>query len=296
MLLTRFMRSPELLHAAGLALEPSALTLTGVRADGAAFEMRMAGEAVAPDAPIVPNVHRLLYPTIAEDSGKLGWLSFLKADQALPLYLQSAKKLFVTAPLGNNGLYIGISHNADGDEEKIGAFLHDAEVQIRAQNPAYIVVDMRMNGGGDYTTTYDFGSRLPAMAPAARIYVLTSSYTFSAAITTTAFIKQAGGDRVLIVGSPVGDRLTFWAEGGRFFLPNVQVGVNYAAGMHDYAQTCWNVLKCFWLNYLYPVRVATLKPDISAPVTFADYRALRDPALEAVMAHERGAGRASASR
>jgi hypothetical protein len=169
---------------------------------------------------------------------------------------------------------------------KIGAFLHDAEQQIRLQKPAYIVVDMRMNGGGDYTTTYDFGSRLASMQPSARIYVLTSNYTFSAAITTTAFIKQAGGDRVTIVGAPVGDRLTFWAEGGRFFLPNVQTGVNYAAGMHDYAHACWNVLACFWLNYFYPVQVATLKPDIAAPLTFDAYRALRDPAMDAVMARE----------
>lgn len=148
---------------------------------------------------------------------------------------------------------------------------------------------MRKNGGGDYTTTYDFASRLPQMSPAARIYVLTSGYTFSAAITTTAFIKQAGGDRVTIVGEPVGDRLTFWAEGGRFVLPNVEVGVSYAAGKHDYAHVCWNVLECFWVNYLYPVRVDTLRPDIAAPLTFADYRALRDPALDAVLAHEKAA-------
>jgi len=284
MLLTRFMRSPELLHAAGLAREPGALTLTGVRADGTAFETRMAGEALAMDVPYVPNVVRLLYPTVTADSG---WQSFIKEDQKLPLYLQSSRKLFVTAPLERNGLYIGISHNADGDEEKIGAFLRDAEQQIRALKPGYIVVDMRMNGGGDYTMTHDFGSRLPSMAPSAHIYVLTSNYTFSAAITTIGFIKQAGGDRVTIVGAPVGDRLTFWAEGGHFFLPNVQVGVNYAAGMHDYAHACWNVFACFWLNYLYPVQVTTLQPDVAAPLTFNDYRALRDPALDAVMAREK---------
>ncbi|MBI1210923.1 MAG: hypothetical protein GC190_05635 [Alphaproteobacteria bacterium] len=294
MLLTRFMRSPELLHAAGLADDSNALTLRGVRADGTAFEERIAGEALALDAPYVPNVARLLYPTVVKGDGKLGWLSFIKADRNLPLYLQSALRLFVTAPLEGSGLYIGIAYNADGDEEKIGPFLHDAEQKIRTQKPAYIVVDMRMNGGGDYTTTYDFASRLPAIAPSARIYVLTSNYTFSAAITTTAFIKQAGGNRVMIVGAPVGDRLTFWAEGGHFFLPNVQVGVNYAAGMHDYAHACWNPFACFWLNYFYPVRVDTLEPDIAAPLTFADYRALRDPALEAVLAHEKAAGNAAA--
>jgi hypothetical protein len=287
MLLTRFMRSPELLHAAGLAREPTALTLTGVRIDGASFEETVAGEEIAADAPFVPNVSRLLYPTTAENSKRFGWVSLLKPDQQLPLYLRNSGKLFVTAPLENNGFYISVTHNADGDEEKIGPFLQEAERQIRSALPAYIVVDMRLNGGGDYTTTYDFGSRLAQMAPNARIYVLTSSYTFSAAITTTAFIKQAGGARVKIVGAPVGDRLVFWAEGGRFVLPNVEVGVSYAAGKHDYAHACWNVLACFWLNYFMPVRVSTLEPDIGAPITFEAYRSLRDPGLEAVLAQEK---------
>jgi hypothetical protein len=296
MLLTRFLRSPELLYAAGLAREATALTLKGTLATGAPFEDRIVGVPLAMDVPIVPNVQRLLYPAIPDESEKFGWISFIKGDQALPLYLQSSRKLFVTAPLDLDGFYVGISFNADGDEEKIGPFLRDAEQQIRSRKPRYVVVDMRMNGGGDYTTTYDFGSRLPEMASAARIYVLTSNYTFSAAITTTGFIKQAGKDRVTIVGEPVGDRLAFWAEGGRFFLPNVQVGVSYAAGMHDYEHPCLNVLACFWLNYLYPVQVATLKPDIDAPLTFAAYRALRDPGLEAVLAREQATRSATAQR
>jgi len=37
------------------------------------------------------------------------------------------------------------------------------------------------------------------------------------------------------------------------------------------------------------VRVDTLEPDIAAPLTFAAYRARRDPALEAVLAREKDA-------
>jgi hypothetical protein len=37
--------------------------------------------------------------------------------------------------------------------------------------------------------------------------------TFSAAITTVAFVKQAAGSRAIILGEPIGDRLTFYGEG-----------------------------------------------------------------------------------
>ena len=43
----------------------------------------------------------------------------------------------------------------------------------------------------------------------------------------------------------------------------------------------------FWLNMFYPVHVDTLDPDVPAPLTFAAYRELRDPAMEAVMAREK---------
>ncbi len=287
LILTRFFRSPELLQAAGLAQDAKGLTLKGVLADGSPFEQRIEGIAIAGDAPIVTSVARLLYA--AESDNQLGWLSFLRSDAPLPLYLQHSDKLFASSELPGNGLYVALGVNMDGDDEPIAPFLQQTEAKIRAMKPAFIVVDMRKNGGGDYTKTYDFASRLPQMAPDARIYVLTSGYTFSAAITTTAYIKQAGGPRVTIVGEPVGDRLTFWAEGGRFVLPNVELGVSYAAGKHDYAHLCWNVLECFWVNYLYPVRVDTLQPDVAAPLTFEAYRALRDPGLEAILAREHAA-------
>ena len=123
-------------------------------------------------------------------------------------------------------------------------------------------------------------------AGSAPIYVLTSPWTFSAAITTVAALKDEGGRQVIIVGEEVGDRLDFWAEGGSFELPNAFLLANYAAGRHVYDGPCRNLNQCFWLDYRYPVRVSSLAPDIAAPLTFAAYRENRDPAMEAVLARE----------
>lgn len=210
----------------------------------------------------------------------------MRDGDALPIYLRHRSELFSLGTAPEHGIYIGLSHNGDADESPIATFLDGALARVRSERPAYVVVDMRMNGGGDYTTTYAFAQSLPQAANGAPIYVFTSPWTFSAAITTVAALKTAGGDQVIIVGESVGDRLDFWAEGGTFNLPNAFVQVHYASGRHVYDGPCRNRETCFWLNERYPVRVRTLEPDIEAPLTFAAYREFRDPAMEAVLAHQ----------
>jgi hypothetical protein len=100
-------------------------------------------------------------------------------------------------------------------------------------------------------------------------------------------LRQFGGERVVIVGEPVGDRLDFWAEGGAFELPNSSIRVLFTSGRHNYGIAPCEDENCFWLNLLYPVRVESLEPDLPAPLTYAAYRERRDPAMEAVEAHER---------
>ncbi len=278
------LESPALLQAAGVAKDRNALTLTGIRANGTPFTRRIEAEQRDRSAWVSTTV-RTLFPLAPGQIERM--VSFAKPGANVPVYLQKSDKLFTLAPLPHGGLYIGLSHNADADEGPIAPFLDAALTRVRTERPAFVVLDMRMNGGGDYTTTYAFARALPAAAAGANIYIFTSPFTFSAAITTTAALKEAGGARVKIVGEEVGDRLDFWAEGGSFNLPNAFVTVSYAAGRHVYNAPCTDREACFWLNDRYPVRVATLKPDIAAPLTFAAYRASRDPAIDAVLASER---------
>lgn len=278
---TAILESPALLQAAGLANARDALTLRGVLANGTAFERRIQGQERDRSA-WVSSLQRTLFP-VWEGAPMQ---SFMRDDEALPIYLRHRSNLFSLEAAPERGLYIGLSHNADADESPIAAFLEGALARVRSERPAYVIVDMRMNGGGDYTTTYAFAQALPQAANGAPIYVFTSSWTFSAAITTVAALKTAGGDQVIIVGEPVGDRLDFWAEGGTFDLPNAFLRVHYASGRHVYNGPCRDRATCFWLNDRYPVRVRTLEPDISAPLTFEAYRALRDPAMDAVLADQ----------
>ncbi len=280
--LSPMLESPALLHAAGLANSRQALVLRGVLANGSPFERRVDGEDRDRSA-WVSSTQRQLFPVWEGAPMR----SFISNDgDRLPVYLRRRSELFSLESLPDDGVYIGLGYNGDTDDLPMGAFLDRALARVVEERPSYVVVDMRMNGGGDYTTTYAFAQALPEAVSGAPIYVFTSPWTFSAAITTVAALETAGGDQVIIVGETVGDRLDFWAEGGTFNLPNAFLQVHYAAGRHVYNGPCRDRATCFWLNDRYPVRVRTLEPDIPAPLTFAAYRALRDPALDAVLEHQ----------
>ncbi|HZZ93168.1 MAG TPA: hypothetical protein VFE23_11440 [Usitatibacter sp.] len=276
--------SPRFLRAAGIGREDHALTLSGALANGERFERRVEAQDRDRSAP-VSSSSRLLFASDPDGPEQLASLYTL--DSKVPVYLRDRLHLFMSYELPENGLYVALGANASSEDESITDFLAGVLEQCARLKPSFVVVDFRMNGGGDYTKTYPFVVALDElMRDKGRIYALTSGWTFSAAITTVAALKTFGRDIVTIVGEPVGDRLDFWAEGERMELLNAYVAAYFTTGRHVYNGPC-NDIDCFWVNRLYPVRVDTLDPDIPATLTFADYRDGRDPALEAVLTRER---------
>jgi hypothetical protein len=276
--------SPAFLAEAGLARERHALTYSGVLADGRAFERRIEAQDRDRAAPVSSSA-RLLFPS--DPAGAEHMASLLSLGPMLPVSLRERSRLFSISPLAPNGLYVMLSDNRGNDDESLPAFLARVLERCAHDSPAYVVLDFRMNGGGDYTLSHPFVVALDELLrDKSHIYVLTSPWTFSAAITTVTALKTYGRGAVTIVGEPVGDRLDFWAEGGGMMLPNAGFGAYYTTGRHIYDGAC-DAIDCYWLNRFYPVRVDTLDPDIAVPSTFAAYRAGRDPALEAVLARER---------
>jgi len=87
------------------------------------------------------------------------------------------------------------------------------------------------------------------------------------------------------VGAPLGDYLQFWSEGGGVFtLPNSGLQIWVATGYHDWENGCNSWVDCFWLNILHGVAAGPLEPDISAPLTYADYSKGVDTSMNAVFA------------
>jgi hypothetical protein len=275
--------SPEILYGAGLAARPDETKWTFRMPDGVVVERTLAAEAVRDlnGWPRGMTGSRWLSPEAPEAEGET-WRALVSDEAMLPLSLRDSGLGFRRFRPGNSCiLAVQMRGIVDIGSIKIADFLRETENEMRADPPCALILDLRFNSGGNYANSYAFARSLPELiAPGGYVYVLTSAQTFSAAITTTAFVKQAMGSRALILGEPVGDRLTFWAEGGQGCLPNAGFCFNYATGKHDYSQACTDWTACFWLNWLYPVRVDSLAPDQTIAMSFADYRAGRDPVFD----------------
>lgn len=214
-----------------------------------------------------------------------GWRAE-QLDQTLPITLREFDSAFRRMRLGNScAMLIQLKSNNDVGNQSIKDFIVATSADMRSNRPCAAVLDLRYDDGGNYLKTAGFAKDLPDLiTPGGHIYLLTGPATFSAGITTAAFVKQSGGDRVTILGESVGDRLAFFSEGNRGCLPNYPLCVSYARGKHDYAHPCsdWDV--CFWLNKLYPVHVTTLEPDETITMSFSEWRQGRDPVFERVVA------------
>jgi len=218
-----------------------------------------------------------------EKSMGAGWVSYAPAAVALPKSRQNPGRVFEDVAIpGSCGRYVRLQDIDDTDGQEIAPFLKQTEADFNAHRPCAVIVDLRGNGGGNYTKAWHFAHALPGLT--GHVYILTDAGTFSAAITTAAFLKETGGDKVTILGEPIGDRLAFYAEGNEGCLPNSKICDTYETGKHVYNGPCTDWNECFWVNWLYPVRVKSLAPDELIPSLFADWNAGHDIAYERAVA------------
>jgi hypothetical protein len=275
-----YVQSPEILYGDGIGSRPDQTTWLLRLPDGREVLRTLAGESSDKHEPR-DEMTRWLSPEKIQDEPS-DWRALLSSDTDLPLSLREFNRVFRRAWI-NSGctLFLQLKAISDADDQHIGDFFEDTKQQMHDHPPCNIILDMRFNSGGDYTKAAGFASHLgDFLPPNGRIYILTGPQTFSAAITTIAFVKQAAGSRTVILGEPVGDRLTFYGEGNTGCVPHAGLCVHYATGMHDYARRCNDWDKCFWLNWLFPVQVQSLAPDEVITMTYADYVARRDPVFD----------------
>lgn len=264
---TMFMELPALLVAAGFGTDPARLTLS------------LEARGGRPETVIVPAA---LTPYRGEaafvgQSALLDGAALLPAER-VPLYLRAPERVYRLAfPEGMDGAWIQLKAVRGLG---IDRFLDNSLEELRRRRPRNIVVDLRFNIGGDLNIAREFMRALPGIAQD-RVYAITSGRTFSAAISSLGYLKQAAGDRLTIVGEPIGDRLEFWAEGDTLELPGLGAVLLYARERHNYLNGCPEA-DCHAAIRNHPIRVRSLQPDITVALRWADFQAGRDPAMLAI--------------
>lgn len=276
-----FLESPQQMQALGATGDTVAATYRFQLLDGRIVEQRLTAEAADTSAMVV-GTSRWLYPETNVTGAD--HLEPLLSQEAAPWALQEAGTPFRWREAREiDGLVIELRATIDQGSQRIRPFLERMQEELRQRKPRNVVLDLRNNGGGDLTTARAFVQALPTLVPG-RLFVLTSPYTFSAAISTVGYLKQAAPERVSIVGEEVGDRLEFWAEGRPILLQHSRIRVGVATERHDYRNGCRAFRDCHGNVVSHPIAVPGLMPDIPAAWTIDDYRSGRDPAMAAVRA------------
>jgi hypothetical protein len=152
----------------------------------------------------------------------------------------------------------------------LGALTRDVFREMDKAAIDRVIVDLRWNGGGDFTRGREFvldeiRKRDRWLRPGA-FYVLTGRRTFSAAMVNTVDFKRAAG--AILVGEPTGARPNSYSETGFFQLPHTGVQATVSICRYE----AW------------PEDVPGVPPDRLIPPAWADYRDGRDAALEWILA------------
>jgi PAS domain-containing protein len=276
-----FFESPELLNAAGLAEDANRLVLHVLLADGVERDVTVSADPPDANAPHVYSDEYLSPIPIEKEPPD--WKPLLAPDAKLPLFLQN----YSTQPFqaeywpDERIYYAQFRSNMDEPGHPIGEFVTRIEREIAADHPRTIVLDLRLDQGGNFVTTASLMKNLTKLSDSVEhAYVLISAWTFSAGNVSVALVKDHNADKVTLIGEPVGDRIRLWAEGGSLTLPHSGLVIGFATGLHDYSKSCFGESGCFWTMYFFPMHVQSFAPDIRVPYNFDDYVRLRDPVLE----------------
>ena len=183
-----------------------------------------------------------------------------------PLYLANGRKpTWVTTLAGGRVAYAGYN-TAQVDTFE---FSNRIESAARPDKVRAIVIDMRLNGGGDNTKYASLIALLnePAMKRK-KLYVLIGRATFSAAANFVAEVEQY--TKATFVGEPTGGGVKFYSD-------HPQLVSLPFSGLHV-------IIAAEYTERGTPNdRRLAIAPDVRIPIRSADYFAGRDPALAYVL-------------
>ncbi|HEY5802015.1 MAG TPA: hypothetical protein VIT92_17460 [Burkholderiaceae bacterium] len=267
-----------MLHAMGLAAQPDRLRLSLRLADGRTLDRSIAFVPNA-EVPGGGKGERWWAAPLTAGEQARGWRAATDSARD-PLYVQQPDQFHRSVDLQElDALYIQLRINVSVGEQQLAPFVAQLRQRLREAPPRNLILDLRMDIGGDNEQTLELMRDIAAKVPG-KIYVLTGPHTFSAGIANAATLKHAAGQRAIIVGEASGDRLRWWSESRPVTLPASRVQFHLNGGYWDLIAGCKPNPLCY--SDKYDSVVGRLAPQIAAPIRVADWLAGRDPGMAAV--------------
>jgi hypothetical protein len=236
-----FLTYPALLHAIGLAADAEHAQYTFEDEKGKRFTLRLQPPAPGTDA------------------------TWLAAEAHTPLYrLQQNNPLWYTYLPESETIYFNFkgypSRNA------FTKLSHDLFDFIDHHPVKRLVVDMRQNGGGDFTRGRDFIiseiKKREGLNQRGHLFVVTGRWTFSAGMANATDFRNE--TNAILVGEPTGGRPNGYQENREFMLPNSHLKVWVSTRLYKFQQQ----------------DTPGVMPDHRIDPDWPSFRAGRDPVME----------------
>lgn len=168
-------------------------------------------------------------------------------------------------------LYVQLNMVTHVKGQTIGQFADKIAERAKATNPEAIILDLRLNQGGNGGLRDPLVRKLiKAEDEDTRLFVLTARGTFSASQFILDDLDRLS--QAVFIGEPASSKPSSYGDAYKTPLPNSGIGVRSSIKWWQAGQ---NFDPWTWV-------------DVAAPLSFADYAAGRDPALEAALNYEPG--------
>jgi hypothetical protein len=137
------------------------------------------------------------------------------------------------------------------------------------QHPENLVIDLRLNDGGDYTLGLKYVvnpiRRAREINHKGHLFVLIGPRTFSAAMANASHFRAK--TKAILVGQPIGEKPNSYQEARDMVLPNSRWVARYSVKFYRFSSSGGNLIR----------------PDKEIADTWDDYRMGRDPVLAWVL-------------
>ncbi|MFL6843513.1 MAG: TPR end-of-group domain-containing protein [Allosphingosinicella sp.] len=253
------LRHVALLNAMGLVPDRTQVSLKVGGLDGRERTVRLEANTELPD----------IWKMKPHPAGWVGLGDVLPGPP--PLYLRAPEKNYWFELLpAKRTLYVALNTVRDMKEEPLAAFAGRLARFVADQPVERVVIDLRWNNGGNTALLTPLIGALIASEKInrrGRLVALIGPRTLSAGQNAASLLERF--TNVTFVGEPTGSSPNFIGEDDPFTLPYSKLNVN--------------VSHLAWQSSLPQDRRTWIAPFLYVPSTFADYRAGRDAALEAVL-------------
>jgi hypothetical protein len=186
-----------------------------------------------------------------------------------PLYMRDRRTPYWFAPLPEaKAVYLKYNSCREIEARPFASFVKDVFAAVEERQAERLILDLRDNGGGDSSVFAPFFKELAKSTRVNRkggLFVILGRRTFSSAVLNAVDLRKRAP--AVFVGEPTGGKPNHFGEVKTLRLPRMKLEVSYST-------------KYFQAAYEDP---PSLMPDVLIEMSIADFRARRDPVLEAIL-------------